>query len=248
MARTRDRRRSTRGAGCRSWSAGPGSTCARRWTARLPGGVGRRSGPGSTPSWPNSAPQALHARLAGRRPRRGAGDPAQQRPAHRPRAGGHRAHRATVHRPDAGVRVRVPAVRPAGSRPRRPRRPRRATGARDDGCRTARGGARPAAASGLRASPTAGKALGYAQLLAAWTTTASWSGTSTRRSSRRCAPPAGSCTASASWFRRDPRVRWLDAAIPDLLARGAHYAGGCEVRQGPRHARTTSCCCPTSTA
>ena len=22
-----------------------------------------------------------------------------------------------------------------------------------------------------------------------------------------------------SWFRRDPRVRWLDAAEPDLLAR-----------------------------
>jgi tRNA dimethylallyltransferase len=70
---------------------------------------------------------------------------------------------------------------------------------------------------GLRDSPTAGKALGYQQLLAcvddagqvigdlygavAWTVRA------TRRFVRR----------QRSWFRRDPRVHWLDAADPRIL-------------------------------
>ena len=70
---------------------------------------------------------------------------------------------------------------------------------------------------GLRHSPTAGKALGYAQLLdcvddhgavigdleAAAAATAR----ATRRFVRR----------QRSWFRRDPRVRWFDAARPDLV-------------------------------
>jgi tRNA dimethylallyltransferase len=70
---------------------------------------------------------------------------------------------------------------------------------------------------GLRTSPTAGKALGYAQLLA-------------------CIDDAGSVVADLdaavahtiratkrfvrrqrSWFRRDPRIRWLDAASPELF-------------------------------
>ena len=78
---------------------------------------------------------------------------------------------------------------------------------------------------GLRDSPTAGKALGYAQLLdvldehgtvigdvaeaAAITVRA------TRRFARR----------QRSWFRRDPRVRWLDAAAPDLLSRAEAALG-----------------------
>jgi tRNA dimethylallyltransferase len=72
---------------------------------------------------------------------------------------------------------------------------------------------------GLRDSPTAGKALGYAQLLACIEDTGEVIGDldeaveqtvrATRRFVRR----------QRSWFRRDPRVRWFDAAAPDLLTR-----------------------------
>ncbi len=65
---------------------------------------------------------------------------------------------------------------------------------------------------GLRASPTAGKALGYAQLLACLDDDGALDGElaeaveltvrATRRFVRR----------QRSWFRRDPRVRWLDAS------------------------------------
>jgi tRNA dimethylallyltransferase len=67
-------------------------------------------------------------------------------------------------------------------------------------------------AAGLRDSPTAGKALGYAQLLAVLDDSGAVVGDlddaveqtirATRRFVRR----------QRSWFRRDPRVRWLDAA------------------------------------
>lgn len=71
---------------------------------------------------------------------------------------------------------------------------------------------------GLRGSPTAGKALGYAQVLAvldeagtvvgdlaeAWAVTKR----ATRRFARR----------QRSWFRRDPRVHWLDGADPGRLS------------------------------
>lgn len=70
---------------------------------------------------------------------------------------------------------------------------------------------------GLRESPTAGKALGYAQLLDCLDDAGEVVGDldeaveitvrATRRFVRR----------QRSWFRRDPRVRWLDAARPDLL-------------------------------
>ena len=72
---------------------------------------------------------------------------------------------------------------------------------------------------GLRDSPTAGKALGYAQLLACVDDDGQIAGDldeavavtvrATRRFVRR----------QRSWFRRDPRIRWLDAATPDLLGR-----------------------------
>jgi tRNA dimethylallyltransferase len=71
--------------------------------------------------------------------------------------------------------------------------------------------------AGLRDSPTAGKALGYAQLLAVLDDTGTIVGDlddaieqtirATRRFVRR----------QRSWFRRDPRVRWLDAADDGLL-------------------------------
>jgi tRNA dimethylallyltransferase len=70
---------------------------------------------------------------------------------------------------------------------------------------------------GLRESPTAGKALGYAQLLACLDDTGAVVGNlddaveqtirGTRRFVRR----------QRSWFRRDPRIHWLDAADPGLL-------------------------------
>jgi tRNA dimethylallyltransferase len=71
--------------------------------------------------------------------------------------------------------------------------------------------------AGLRDSPTAGKALGYGQLLAclddAGEVVADLDDAveqtirATRRFVRR----------QRSWFRRDPRVHWLDATKPDLV-------------------------------
>ena len=73
--------------------------------------------------------------------------------------------------------------------------------------------------AGLRGSPTAGKALGYAQLLACLDDTGRVVGDldeavavtvrATRRFVRR----------QRSWFRHDPRIRWFDAAAPDVLDR-----------------------------
>lgn len=73
-------------------------------------------------------------------------------------------------------------------------------------------------AAGLRDSPTAGKALGYAQLLGCLDDAgqirsdpgAAVEATirATRRFVRR----------QRSWFRRDPRVRWLNAAVADVAA------------------------------
>jgi len=63
---------------------------------------------------------------------------------------------------------------------------------------------------GLRAGRTASRALGYAQVLrfldGEWTQAEAEDQTvrATRRFARR----------QESWFRRDPRVRWLDAAKP----------------------------------
>jgi tRNA dimethylallyltransferase len=76
--------------------------------------------------------------------------------------------------------------------------------------------------AGLRESPTAGKALGYAQLLACIAPDGTVTGDidealeqtirGTRRFVRR----------QRSWFRRDPRVQWFDGADPDLVSRVAN--------------------------
>jgi tRNA dimethylallyltransferase len=75
---------------------------------------------------------------------------------------------------------------------------------------------------GLRDSPTAGKALGYAQLLNVVDDAGAIRGDmdeaveATVRATRRFV------RRQRSWFRRDPRVRWLDGAVPtvdDLAAR-----------------------------
>lgn len=65
---------------------------------------------------------------------------------------------------------------------------------------------------GLRSGRTAGRALGYQQVLAAldsgqdMTVAAAETARATRRFVRR----------QRSWFRRDTRITWLDAAQPDL--------------------------------
>ena len=77
---------------------------------------------------------------------------------------------------------------------------------------------RSLAAQGLRDGKTASRALGYQQLLryldGEWTLDEARLETmkATRRFARR----------QESWFRRDPRVRWLDASQPaDAVATGA---------------------------
>jgi tRNA dimethylallyltransferase len=75
---------------------------------------------------------------------------------------------------------------------------------------------RALAAQGLREGPTASRALGYQQLLRHLDgeCTLDDARAETIRATRRFA------RRQESWFRRDPRVHWLDAAVPeaDLLA------------------------------
>ena len=80
--------------------------------------------------------------------------------------------------------------------------------------------ARSLAARGLRDGRTASRALGYQQLLrhldGEWTLEEARLETikATRRFARR----------QESWFRRDPRVRWLDATAPHLLPEALRHA------------------------
>ena len=73
--------------------------------------------------------------------------------------------------------------------------------------------------NGLRDSPTAGKALGYGQLLGCLDDGGRVVGdldeavAGTVRATRRFV------RRQRSWFRRDPRIRWFDAATPDVLQR-----------------------------
>jgi tRNA dimethylallyltransferase len=73
--------------------------------------------------------------------------------------------------------------------------------------------------AGLRDSPTAGKALGYAQLLAVLDDDGDLVGDlqaaveATVRATRRFV------RRQRSWFRRDPRIAWVDAADPALIDR-----------------------------
>ncbi len=76
-------------------------------------------------------------------------------------------------------------------------------------------------ARGLREGRTASRALGYQQVLAALDgdgdlpAAAADTVRGTRRFVRR----------QRSWFRRDPRIHWLDAARPDLIACAARHVG-----------------------
>jgi tRNA dimethylallyltransferase len=68
-------------------------------------------------------------------------------------------------------------------------------------------------AVGLRDGRTAARALGYQQVLAAFDGEYSLdaAATETARATRRFV------RRQRSWFRRDRRVTWLDAARPDLV-------------------------------
>jgi tRNA dimethylallyltransferase len=74
---------------------------------------------------------------------------------------------------------------------------------------------------GLREGRTASRALGYQQMLrhlaGEWTSGQARAETArgTRRFARR----------QESWFRRDPRITWLDAAHPDLPERALEVVG-----------------------
>ncbi|MCX6466592.1 MAG: tRNA (adenosine(37)-N6)-dimethylallyltransferase MiaA [Pseudonocardiales bacterium] len=97
---------------------------------------------------------------------------------------------------------------------------------------------------GLAAGMTASRALGYQQVLAGGPMSDAAVATvrATRRFVRR----------QRSWFRRDPRVRWLDGAAPDLLERAVVASRPCSPapwRSARDTApRTTSCSSPTPTA
>jgi tRNA dimethylallyltransferase len=70
---------------------------------------------------------------------------------------------------------------------------------------------------GLRASPTAGKALGYAQLLRVLDDTGALVGDVAAAAAETVGATRRFVRRQRSWFRRDPRVRWFDAADPRLL-------------------------------
>jgi tRNA dimethylallyltransferase len=72
---------------------------------------------------------------------------------------------------------------------------------------------------GLRAGRTASRALGYQQVLAALDGVGDLSdaAVATVRATRRFV------RRQRSWFRRDPRIHWLDGADPDLA--------GCALRR-----------------
>ncbi len=77
------------------------------------------------------------------------------------------------------------------------------------------------AGHGLRDGRTASRALGYAQVLRFLDgeLTEREARDDTVRATRRFA------RRQESWFRRDPRVRWLDAADPELPARAVSIVG-----------------------
>jgi tRNA dimethylallyltransferase len=70
---------------------------------------------------------------------------------------------------------------------------------------------------GLRDSPTAGKALGYQQLLAVLGPDGELTGDLAEAVELTVRGTWRFVRRQRSWFRRDPRIRWLDAAGVDLL-------------------------------
>jgi tRNA dimethylallyltransferase len=71
--------------------------------------------------------------------------------------------------------------------------------------------------AGLRHSPTAGKALGYAQLLGCLDGAGELRGDLTEALEATVRATRRFVRRQRSWFRRDPRIHWLDAAAPDVV-------------------------------
>jgi len=70
---------------------------------------------------------------------------------------------------------------------------------------------------GLRDSPTAGKALGYQQLLAVIDDHGALVGHLDEAIEATIRGTLRFVRRQRSWFRRDPRIHWLDGTAPDLL-------------------------------
>jgi tRNA dimethylallyltransferase len=72
---------------------------------------------------------------------------------------------------------------------------------------------------GLRHSPTAGKALGYQQLLRVLADDGQLVGDLDEAVAETIRGTLRFVRRQRRWFARDPRIHWLDAADPDLLTR-----------------------------
>jgi tRNA dimethylallyltransferase len=72
---------------------------------------------------------------------------------------------------------------------------------------------------GLRTSPTAGKALGYAQVLACLDDSGAVIGDLAEAREQTVRATRRFVRRQRSWFRRDPRIGWFDASAPDLADR-----------------------------
>ena len=216
---------------------GPGAAAGRRLRAVRAGGAGatssspaptRRCASGWRRSWPRSARRRCTPGCASADPAPRPADPARQRPPDRARAGGDRADRRAVHRRAARARRPYYPSRAARRRPghRRcwtsgsPRGSDRmwAAGLVDE--------VRALVGRGLREGRTASRALGYQQVLRflAGELTEAQAHAETVRATRRFV------RRQRSWFRRDPRIHWLDSTAPDLVdaaAAGACVPGRC---------------------
>lgn len=78
---------------------------------------------------------------------------------------------------------------------------------------------------GLRAAPTAAKALGYAQLLSVLDDAGNMVGDLEGAVEHTIARTRRFVRRQRSWFRRDPRIDWLDGAESGLLERALAQAG-----------------------
>jgi tRNA dimethylallyltransferase len=76
--------------------------------------------------------------------------------------------------------------------------------------------------AGLRGSPTAGKALGYAQILRCLDEPGAVVGDLEQAAEETVQATQRFVRRQRSWFRRDPRIVWLDGASATVVAEAAH--------------------------
>jgi tRNA dimethylallyltransferase len=79
--------------------------------------------------------------------------------------------------------------------------------------------------AGLRDSPTAGKALGYAQILRCLDADGTVVGDLTAAADQTVQATVRFVRRQRSWFRRDPRIRWHDGGSAGLADELAHTLG-----------------------